>query len=507
MTATATPPSKPPVTPPPFVSGELARIELKNLIESPWNPRKHFDPAKLQETAESLRVNGQLTPIVVRPWHKHSQTGAPIGDRYEIGAGHRRFRAAPIAGLTSLLAVVRPLDDVAFLELLTIENKQREDVTPLDEAAGFKLLMEKAGYDVAKLAARIGLSVKYVYDRLKLLQLIPAAKQLLEEETISAGHAILLARLSREDQGRAIDVDDGGLFQDENVHAELDLGVKDGPSKPRTTRELETWINNHVRLKPAAVDPFLFPETADQLAGATQTKLKVVHITHDWVAHSDVRHDGTKDRVYGEQSWKRADGREKSKICPYSALGVVVSGFGQGEAFRVCVNRDRCQVHWPERAKKRKANDKAKAAGRDPYAERLAREQAERARENIERARWKRALPALLNALKEKVMAAPIKAGGQLWRAAVKEGGPYRPRPGLQPGTTLDSLVRWIVYQNLADDVDDRSWRPWTETPEVLKPWGIDAVAIVDRVVPKLVEKQQAAKPPAKKKAKKKAKK
>jgi ParB/RepB/Spo0J family partition protein len=170
-------------------SGALLQIQLVQLVESPWNPRKHFDPAKLAEMAESLR-KGQLAPIIVRPISgKH--------ERYEIGAGHRRFRSAPAAGLTSLLAIVRDLDDVAFLELLTIENKQREDVAPLDEANGFKLLMEKAGYDVAKLAARIGLSTKYVYDRLKLLQLVPAAKKLLEDGVITAGHAILLARLSR----------------------------------------------------------------------------------------------------------------------------------------------------------------------------------------------------------------------------------------------------------------------------------------------------------------------
>lgn len=479
--------------------GELRWIPLAQLRESPWNPRKHFDATKLAETAESLKVNGQLTPIVVRPI-KSKLSFSPSTDQYEIGAGHRRFRAAPIAGLTHLLAVVRLLDDVAFLELLTIENKQREDVTPLDEAAGFRLLMEKAGYDVPKLAARVGLSTKYVYDRLKLLQLVPAAKKLLEEGTITAGHAILLARLTREDQGRAMDVDEGGLFEGERVHAELELD-DDETVKPRSVRELETWIHDHIRFKPDAVDPFLFPETAEQVAGATQTKLKVVHITHDWMAHSDVRHDGAKERVYGEQSWKRADGQHKSKTCAYSALGVVVSGFGQGEAFRVCVNRDRCLIHWPKRAKQAKANAKAKAEGRDPYAEQQAREQAERARENIERARWKKATPALLKALRAKCLELPLTPDGLLWRLAVKEAGPYRPRPDLAPGRSVEALVRWLVFQHIAYDVADGQWQPWAEVPETLKPFGIDAKAIVGQVAPKPVEKK-AAKTPAKKKAK-----
>src|SRR5712691_4422131 len=87
----------------PDALGELRRIPLAQLMESPWNPRKHFDPAKLAETAASLRANGQLTPITVRP--AKSNSGATVIAKYEIGAGHRRFRAAKQLGLMSLLAV------------------------------------------------------------------------------------------------------------------------------------------------------------------------------------------------------------------------------------------------------------------------------------------------------------------------------------------------------------------------------------------------------------------
>jgi len=102
--------------------GELIRIPLTQLVESPWNPRKHFDPVKLAEMVDSLK-KGQLAPIIVRPTLKqrlaersNKPETSPDTALYEIGAGHRRYRAAPAAGLTSLLAIVRDLDDVAFLE-------------------------------------------------------------------------------------------------------------------------------------------------------------------------------------------------------------------------------------------------------------------------------------------------------------------------------------------------------------------------------------------------------
>jgi ParB family chromosome partitioning protein len=373
MTAVATP-SKPERVPAPVLAGELRQIPLVELVESPWNPRKHFDPAKLAEMADSLR-KGQLAPIIVRPT-TYTSRGATA---YEIGAGHRRFRAAPAAGLTSLLAIVRDMDDVTFLELLTIENKQRDDVTPLDEAAGFRLLMEKAGYDLAKLAARIGLSTKYVYDRLKLLQLSPEAKKLLEDGTITAGHAILLARLTPADQKRTIGnpnrinrygYNDGtGLFQAEHAQDDPDQpGLElNQPVKARSVREVATWINDHVRFNPAQNDlPNLFPAAAVALKEAETDDLDPVYITHDHQLKFDAKDH--KVRTYGVSSWRRADGTKKSKRCDWSRIGIVAAGRDRGDAFRVCVNRDKCDVHFQasaRAAKRRKAADRARAVPAD----------------------------------------------------------------------------------------------------------------------------------------------
>lgn len=165
----------------------LKSVPLEQLRDSPFNPRKTFDPAKLAELAESLKQIGQLEPLLVRP----------VNGTFEVLAGHRRFRAAKIAGLKELEVRIREIDDKTAVEILTISNLQRDDLHPLEEANGFRDLMTECGYDVKKIAARIGKSDRYVYDSLTLLKLIPAAKKLFLDGRFERGHAIELARLSQ----------------------------------------------------------------------------------------------------------------------------------------------------------------------------------------------------------------------------------------------------------------------------------------------------------------------
>lgn len=512
MTATAAPTTphlgEIATVPSPAGAGELRHIPLRELIESPWNPRKHFDPAKLAETAESLRVNGQLTPIIVRR----------AGQNYEIGAGHRRYRAAKIAGLTSLLAVVRPLSDVAFLELLTVENKQRDDVAPLDEAAGFKMLMEKAGYDVAKLAARIGLSMKYVYDRLKLLQLIPEAKKYLEEGLITAGHAILLARLKPAEQKRVMgdpkrvnryqSQAGGGLWQGEDADYDPEQPSLELPRAVTavSVRELANYIDDHVRFRPEDVDPVLFPATVVALKEAESDDLEPVYITYDHGLRDDAK-DG-KVRTYGEMSWRRADGTKKSKTCAWSRIGIVAAGQSRGEAFRVCVNRDKCEVHFPESARARKRRAKAQASGKlAPATDRnWIQEEARRKRaheaEELERARWKKALPVLAKALAERVKDAPIGPTSALMERVLSEVAPwphdvFKGALNLVPvGKTPEQLLRRVAWLTYLENLN--GWRVYGMADE-FKELGIDAAKIVDQVAPKVEEKKPAAKKAKKK--------
>lgn len=508
-----------PMTPTPRVAvGELRQIPLGELVESPWNPRKHYDPAKLAEMVESLK-KGQLAPIIVRP-AQWPLVGKAVGDpgtprKYEIGAGHRRFRSAPGAGLTSLLAIVRDMDDVAFLELLTIENKQRDDVTPLDEANGFRLLMEKAGYDVAKLSARIGLSTKYVYDRLKLLQLTPEAKKLLEDGAITAGHAILLARLTPSDQQRVIGKasrnryagNSGGLFEFEDAEGEPDQGrlKLDEKVKARSVRELATYINDHVRMPPDQVDPFLFPETAAVLQAAAEEELKIVHISYDSSLRVEAR--DSKKRTYSAVSWKRADGKKGSKTCDHSCIGVVVAGPGRGQALRVCVNRDKCKTHFgadKARAKRHRtmyglgSND-----GGNAIQENLRRKR-EADRANEEKARWTKASPALCQALAAVIKKAPTGVSSQIGQLFLESDAmPYNHRDTdkyVGAGRTGDDLLRHFAFAHLADQcIPGNYFFNADRAVKTLKDFGIDATKILNQVAPK----PKAEKKPAPKTAKK----
>ncbi len=496
-------------------TNQLREIPLAQLRESPWNPRKHFDPAKLTEMADSL-TKGQLTPIIVRPF----PSGVGETGLYEIGAGHRRFRAAPQAGLKSLLAVVRDLDDVAFLELLTIENKQRDDIDPLDEAAGYELLMKKAAYDVEKLANRIGLSKDYVYNRLLLLKLIPELKDYLRTRVITAGHGVLLGRLKPTDQKRVMGNpsrmnrygyhDGTGLFQPE--HADHDpeqpgLALKQ-PIKARSVREVATWINDHVRFKPEENDlPNLFPATAAVLAEAKDEDLAPVYITFDHQLKFDAKDQKT--RTYGISSWRRADGKERSRKCDWSRIGIVAAGPSRGEAFRVCVNRDKCEIHFKaaRSAAKRRRTEAAKYS--DGFAEpgdagESSWEKQERIRQAKQKAlavRLEKAQPALLEALRTAIAVHRVSSTSALGRfflnetdtpTVPKEFEKYAPK-----GTNGDSLVRRVVFATICYHLDD-TYDDARGMIEDFRALGVDARKILDEAAP--VEKPAPTKPPAKKK-------
>ncbi len=259
---------------------EFGYLPLVQLFESSRNPRKHFDPAALAELTESVRQSGVLEPLVVRPAAK---------GRYEIGAGSRRYRAAKAAGLATVPCRIRAMDDGTFLELLTVSNLQRADIHPLEEAEGYKDLLTLKGYDVARIAGRVGRSVKYVYDRMKLLQLTKPAKALFFEGKMTAGHAILLARLPAKDQARAIDSDRsgnghiGGLFVPDFGDEGLGL-EEDDQQKPVSVREFDKWIADNVRFTREAADPMLFPETAEDLVRHLAYLVLVQELRDSWRA-------------------------------------------------------------------------------------------------------------------------------------------------------------------------------------------------------------------------------
>jgi ParB family chromosome partitioning protein len=160
--------------------GERAlRIPLEKLRANPNQPRKHFDEGDLAELADSIRSHGIIQPLIVED----------AGDGgWLIVAGERRWRAARLAGLTEVPALIRSYSEEKRQEVALIENVQRSDLNPLEEAAAYKALMELTGLPQDEIAARVGKSRSTVANALRLLKLSPAAREALEKGELTPGH-------------------------------------------------------------------------------------------------------------------------------------------------------------------------------------------------------------------------------------------------------------------------------------------------------------------------------
>lgn len=163
----------------------LEEIALERIDPSPTNPRKRFDPVKLQELADSIRSKGLISPVVLRPL---------TGTRYELVVGERRYRASKLAGLTTILALVRTLTDREVCELQLEENGQREDVHPLEEADVYQHL-QRQGAALDELAARTGKSTSYVRQRLQYCALGTEGREAFLDGKLTPATALLVARI------------------------------------------------------------------------------------------------------------------------------------------------------------------------------------------------------------------------------------------------------------------------------------------------------------------------
>jgi ParB/RepB/Spo0J family partition protein len=172
----------------------VREIPLTELHPSPTNPRRSFPETGLSEMAESVRQYGVLQPILVRPWPAaYADISATAA--YEIVAGERRYRASILAGMPSIMATVRTLSDTEVLEVQILENLQREEVHPLEEAEGYQVLMLRTNYTAEDLAEKLGKSKAYIYARLKLCAITGQARQAFMEGQLSASVALLIARI------------------------------------------------------------------------------------------------------------------------------------------------------------------------------------------------------------------------------------------------------------------------------------------------------------------------
>ncbi len=158
----------------------IARLAIADIVANASQPRRHFAPEAMDELIASVRAHGVLQPILVRP--------IP-GERYEIIAGERRWRAAQSTGLHEIPAVVRPLDDRTAFEIALIENIQRSDLNAIEEARGYRRLIDDFGHTQQVLAGIVGKSRSHVTNLLRLLDLPPAIQLMVEEQQLTMGHA------------------------------------------------------------------------------------------------------------------------------------------------------------------------------------------------------------------------------------------------------------------------------------------------------------------------------
>src|SRR3989475_6664762 len=351
------------------VNALVQEIGLDKIKPSKANPRRRTDDSALAELAASIKTHGVLQPILVRP--------AKAGG-YLIVCGERRWRASKTAGKDSIPARIVNLTDVEALEIAVIENVQREDVHELDEALGYKALIKQdpTFYTVETLAAKVGRSPSYIYQRLKLAELTPNLQKAFYEGKLTAGHAMEIARLQPNDQERALQECFPG-------HGTTKAILKDKDPRPIGVRELRDWIQREVHLSLAnapfdASDSNLVP-AAGPCATCPKRSGSNPLLFADTIKRADVCTDGEcfntkvgalvelrikQSEAGGEKPVKVSDtfpfygGKVQPGVlypsdyheaqgageCAATTAAVVIEGKQAGRKLYVCTNR-KCSTH------------------------------------------------------------------------------------------------------------------------------------------------------------------
>src|SRR6266700_2505127 len=377
-------------------NSEYRDVPVTALTESASNPRKRFDENSLSELAASFKTQGLLAPLLVREMEESN---------YEVIAGARRLRAAKLAQLENVPVRVVKLTDAESIEAQCVENLQREDIHPLEEALGFKSLLELGEpYNIAHIAARSGKSEAYIYGRLRLADLIPSVAEAFLKDKITIGHALLIAKLPASQQQEALAAAFRSTWTSEG-NTQLLIPV----------RELAAWIESNILLQLASVpfdkqnetlvpeagscsncpkrtgfnkllfadvrkdsctDPQCFRAKIDaHVAKTLEAKPNLVQISSAW----NTREGAPLGRNrYLELQTKKAKGngaRTKQvgfeRLCDKMTEAIVMDGGRRGELIKVCADLT-CRVHHPDtpspqkverqRAEERKRVEKDKLA-------------------------------------------------------------------------------------------------------------------------------------------------
>jgi ParB/RepB/Spo0J family partition protein len=343
------------------MSVQLLEIPLSQIAEAVWNPRKHYDEAALNDLAASVREKGVLEPAIVR-----SRVDLP--GCFELVAGHRRYRAASRAQLETLPCLVRDLTDAEALEIAVVENSQRADVHPIEEAEAIeRLMLMDAAYTTEAVAAKLGVHVTTVNRKLRLLRLIDVVREAYAANAITAAHAERLAKLSPDQQPKALaecfrqllafedDADDVVDDNRSSVERLIDLRAWDRLANAvAPVGELDNWLN-------------LFGKADLTDDGAKQQVLEALS-DEDVADLSDQAQNGT--NVIGALTQlSELDGFEFSHHtaeiagvlhcdhwreiaadqtpCKHAKKGVVVHG-GPLRVVTFCQATKKCAQHWPQ---------------------------------------------------------------------------------------------------------------------------------------------------------------
>lgn len=227
-----------------------AVLSISEIVRNPNQPRKTFDEDKLAELADSIRQNGVLQPILVRR----------KGQKYEIVAGERRYQASKLAGMKEIPAVVREIDDDKVFQLALIENLQRSDLSPIEEAKGYKQLLTSRSLTQEELAKILSKSRSAIANTLRLMDLPVEVQHMMEQGLLTAGHArAILAVPSEEGRiklAKKVVTESLTVRQTENLaplfsveHTETRTRVAAPQSFKRAARELRKMLDTNVKVK------------------------------------------------------------------------------------------------------------------------------------------------------------------------------------------------------------------------------------------------------------------
>lgn len=229
-----------------------ASLSIASIVTNPDQPRKSFDETQLSELSDSIKQNGVLQPILVRK----------KGDKYEIVAGERRYQASKLAGLKEIPAIVRDIDDAEVFQLALIENLQRSDLTPIEEARGYRQLLDTKGLTQEGLAKILSKSRSAIANTLRLMDLPQEVQDMMEEGQITAGHARAIL---------AVPSEEGRIKLAQKVIAE-NLTV-------RQTENLAPLFSvTRDEIKPKNPAPQYFKRAARTLRQALDTTVKVKQV-------------------------------------------------------------------------------------------------------------------------------------------------------------------------------------------------------------------------------------